>query len=194
MGVFATSSGPVYDELMAEQLETAREQRKPTSARCSAPATPGACREDFASFPRLADMGPRGHGEAWRRFAALLAAALPLVGLVSLLLRQRARPSLRELPGALRRLRDRRRRRVHSRLRGGRGGEPARRRTRPAAVARVHGDGRFPRAPRDRDAAGSSSRRTTPAFRSRSRSGCSSALSSPRAPRSSTSARGSARS
>ena len=37
-------------------------------------------------------MGPRGHGEAWRRFAALLAAALPLVGLVSLLLRRELDP------------------------------------------------------------------------------------------------------
>src|SRR4051812_15822545 len=54
-----------------------------------------------------------------------------------------ARPPYRELPRALRRLRIRRRRRLHPRVREGRGGEPPRGRARAAAVARVHGDRRL---------------------------------------------------
>jgi adenylate cyclase len=37
-------------------------------------------------------MGPRGYGEAWRRLGVVLAAALPLIGLASLLLRRELDP------------------------------------------------------------------------------------------------------
>ena len=60
---------------------------------------------------------------------------------------------------------------VPPRLRGRRGGEPPRRRPRPAALARVHGDRRLPGAPRARDARDPVRRRSAAASRSRSRSG-----------------------
>ena len=71
---------------------------------------------------------------------------------------QAARPAYRELPRALRLFGLAGARRVRPRLRGRRSGRAARRRARPPALARVHGDRRIHAAARHRDAPACSSR------------------------------------
>ena len=101
--------------------------------------------------------GPRTKPQQRARRGALVvvglvAAALPLVGLVSLLLRSQLDPHVENYPLHFLGLRGRGRRRVRPRLRGGRSGQPARGCPRPAPLAGVHGDRRLPLAPRYRDA------------------------------------------